>query len=37
VSTLRRDVDTAADLRDAARLGVGLRTAAVLDKIQKAL
>jgi 2-phospho-L-lactate/phosphoenolpyruvate guanylyltransferase len=37
VSTLRRDVDTASDLRDAAGLGVGLRTAAVLDKIQSAL
>lgn len=35
VSTLRRDVDTAADLRDAIRLGVGPRTAHVLTKIER--
>jgi 2-phospho-L-lactate guanylyltransferase len=37
LSTLRRDVDTASDLRDATGLGVGPRTAAVLEKIQRAL
>ncbi len=37
LSTLRRDVDTASDLRDAAGFGVGPRTAAVLDKIDRAL
>jgi len=31
---LRRDVDTPADLRDAAALGLGPRTAAVLDRAQ---
>lgn len=33
VPTLRRDVDTEADLWDARRLGIGPRTAAVVDRL----
>lgn len=34
VPSLRRDVDTDVDLRDAVRLGVGAHTAAVLDRLR---
>lgn len=37
VPTVRRDVDTAVDLWDARRLGVGPRTAAVLEELDVAL
>ena len=36
ITGLRRDVDTAQDLRDAARLGLGARTAAVATELLRA-